>query len=102
MSIPCDSYIEIIFDANRGQYIGEALGELLANNDGWKGYSKEDLETLLSGIDAEWYHDAWTNVLDSSYYLDDKGNKWLLYQDGDVFAYREDIPEHCQEQLFGM
>lgn len=38
----------------------------------------------------EWYWEAWQHVLDNAYMIDDKGVRWSLLQDGDLWAIRED------------
>lgn len=45
-----------------------------------------DHETLLSGPDAYGYWDAWSEVLALGFIRDVQGNKYYLYQDGDLWA----------------
>lgn len=49
-----------------------------------------DWMTVMNGPDEEWYWDAWQSVLDRAFHIDPNGNKWYLWQDGDLFAYCED------------
>ncbi len=49
----------------------------------------------------ESYWDVWQEILDNAYLLDDKGNKWNLYQDGDLFAIRNDMTENDWKEWRG-
>ena len=41
---------------------------------------------LLSSPDNEFYWDYWDELLSKAYFIDEVGNKWELYQDGDLWA----------------
>ena len=50
----------------------------------------EDAAILLAGDDYDTnplYWDAWQDVLDRAYFIDPQGNRYHLYQDGDLWAY---------------
>lgn len=49
--------------------------------------SAEDIAAIEAGPDNEWYHEAWSNVLDWFEYTDEHGNLWQLWQDGDLWVY---------------
>lgn len=49
----------------------------------------DDLQTLASGPDAEWYWEAWETVHNNAVLIDKIGGKWVLWQDEDLWA----IPE---------
>jgi hypothetical protein len=53
------------------------------------GVSDEDWEILETGPDHELYWDTWTDVLDCAVITDIEGNKFNLYQEGDLWF----IPE---------
>lgn len=57
---------------------------------GWHGIDPEDLAILRQGPDHADYWEAWDDVLSSASYTDDDGHTWTLYQDGDLFAVRDD------------
>lgn len=80
--------IEILFDANRGQYIPQNFAEEIDHSK-FTGIESNDIETLLNGPEDEWYWEAWQNVLDNAEYTTDAGT-WTLYQDGDVFLLNDD------------
>ena len=44
-----------------------------------------DWEILESGPDNELYWDVWCGVCDNAIVTDDKGNRFRLYQDGDLW-----------------
>lgn len=80
--------MEILLDANRGIYIPQAFGQTYDPED-W-GMSPKDWDPLLAGPGHDLYWEAWDNVLANASYTDSKGHRWFLFQDGDLFAYRED------------
>lgn len=51
----------------------------------WQGIS-EDAVIECSDIDNDFYWDAWIDILDHAFYVDSDGNKFTLYQDGDLWA----------------
>lgn len=80
--------IEILADSSRGRYIPHHFAEA-CDMEAW-GVKPEDAAILLAGPDHEWYWEAWDSVLSSASYTDDDGHTWTLYQDGDLFAVRDD------------
>ena len=92
------SGLELLFDSNRGVYIPQNFAE---SCDHWQGLPS-DFEDLLHGPEAESYWDIWTEVLDSSTYTDSEGNVWRLWQDGDLWAYCEELMTDSEyEEFFG-
>jgi hypothetical protein len=45
---------------------------------------------LKKGPDYEFYWEVWDDVLNYAFFVDKDDKKWQLYQNGDLFAYRED------------
>ena len=63
-----------------------------------KSYFLNNLNNYLS----ENYWNAWEGVLNSAYYLDDNGNKFVLYQDGDLFGICYEIMTDSERlEFFG-
>ena len=56
----------------------------------WSGINDEDVKILQAGPDAEWYWEAWDSVLGSAY-ATINGKVWRLSQDGDLWAYCEEL-----------
>jgi len=85
------SGVEILLNDSRGIYIPQ---DFVRNYDVtlW-GFAEddEDIATLREGPDAEWYWEAWESVLTRAVYIrgTDGEQRWLLSQDGDLFAYCE-------------
>jgi hypothetical protein len=48
-----------------------------------------DVQTCQLGPGEEWYWEAWQSILDDCYMVDDRGTKWTLHQDGDLW----EVPE---------
>lgn len=93
-SISNKDKIKLIIDEARGIYIPQNFAKNF-NLDEW-GINGEEAAPLFDGPDHEEYWDAWEDVLRNAEYTDDKGHKWTLYQDGDLFCVREDyeFPEY--------
>lgn len=83
------SGIEILLSDSNGVYIPEIFAKNFA--EGWEAMSEWDLETLKSGPQHDSYWDVWNWVLDNVIHTDKLGNKWRLYQDGDLFAICDEL-----------
>ena len=79
--------IKCIIDGAHGIYVPQAFVKRFEN---WQGIDAEDLAILLEGPDNRYYWDSWDYVLATASYKDDDGHTWTLYQDGDLFAVRDD------------
>jgi hypothetical protein len=96
------SGVEILLSDNRGIYIPQ---DFVRNYDVtlW-GFAAddEDIATLREGPDNEWYWDAWNNVLTRAVYIrgNDGEQRWLLSQDGDLFAYCEALMTYDEKVDF--
>ncbi len=80
------SGIEILVSDHHGIYIPKFFSE---NFGGW-GLLNEDVVDLADP-NNEWYWDTWSNVLDYATLKDKDGHTWRLWQDGDLFAYCEEL-----------
>lgn len=58
----------------------------------WFGVNRRDWRTIERGPDAEWYWEAWYNVLSNAHAVDENGHIWRLWQNGDLYLYRDDCP----------
>lgn len=78
----------VLIDSHNGQYIPQIFVE---DYDGWHNISEEDKKVLLSGPfdNPEAYWSAWYDVINNAYYIDSVGNRWVLYEDGDLFVLCE-------------
>ena len=94
----------------------QAINLLLSNCRGVKipqdFYNNFDLEkwhikksyflNSLNEVHSENYWSAWEEVLNNAYYLDDDGNKFVLYQDGDLFGICYEIMTDSERlEFFG-
>ena len=56
----------------------------------------------LNNYSSENYWNAWEEVLNGAYYLDDNSNKFVLYQDGDLFGICYEIMTDSERlEFFG-
>jgi hypothetical protein len=90
------SGIEILLSDSRGVYIPKHFSE---NFILWDGVSDADREILESGPENELYWDVWDSVTRDATYTDSEGNVWRLHQDGDLFAYCEELM--TDEEYYG-
>lgn len=79
--------IKLLIDESAGIYIPRNFYDFVCIST-W-GLSEKDFRDL-SHPDNEHYWDAWDEALAQAKYLDDDGHTWTLYQDGSLFAVRDD------------
>lgn len=82
-----------LLDSARGVYLPRDAEEILQR--AWFAFIGSGgawiLDALRAGPDAEDYWEAWTRVLDTAAYTDERGRVWCLYQDGDLFAVCDEL-----------
>jgi hypothetical protein len=83
------SGMKLLMSDNRGVYIPQHFCEQYGSE--WTNIRPEDLEIIMTGPHREEYWDAWSDVCDNAAFVDDKGNTWTLYQDGDLWAVCEKL-----------
>lgn len=94
------SGIELFLDDHRGVYIPRDFVESI-DLSMWEGISAEDADTLRAGPDHEWYWETWDDVVSNAVCTDKNGNKWMLYQDGDLWVYCEALMTLDEKHNFG-
>ena len=95
-----ENYAEILLSDARGIYIPRDfvtqfdIADDTSVVNGWRGIDPKDI-AICENPDHEWYWEAWQDICDSAYYIDTKGVRFNLYQNGDLFMVPEgvDIPE---------
>ena len=76
--------IELLLSDSRGIYIPRDFLDF--DLDKWHiKLSDEDL-TILQDPYNDYYWDVWENILQNAYFVDEKGDRWALWQDGDLWA----------------
>lgn len=75
---------EILLSDSRGIYIPRDAVDFLTNGK-WSGFDPEDLKHL-SDPENEQYWEAWDLICNNARFIDDQGNEWVLYQNGDLFT----------------
>ena len=83
------SGIEILISDHQGVYIPSIFAKSFSH--GWTAMSEWDQQTLESGPEHDSYWDVWDWCLNNLVHTDKNGNTWRLYQDGDLFAYCEQL-----------
>ena len=95
MSRPLQA-IELLLDGARGIYIPrDFVNDVLIGDFGWKGITEENVKDL-SDPDNEWYWETWDDVLSNATYISECGKKYILHQDGDLFAICFDMLTETQ------
>jgi len=96
------SGVDIILSDRHGVYIPQTFAQTsLEGSNSWEGYDPEDVKILLRGPGSCGYWETWQNILDNACYVDSKGFRWQLYQDGDLFVYCwELMTQKEKENLF--
>ena len=92
---------ELLLGSERGVYIPKDFIEIF-DFKAWH-IDEIDADILKRGpYDNELYWEVWHhNVVDKAY-IYDGGYKWTLYQDGDLFALREDLTDEEFEEWSGV
>lgn len=92
------SGIQILIGDHQGVYIPQQF----ASWAGWSGIDLNDIDLVSKGPDHEWYWEAWESIINDAFHVDKDGHHWRLYQDGDLFAYCEELmTEEEKENFFG-
>ena len=91
--------IQLLLSDARGVYIPRDFIDNF-NLDKWHIDTK--YAHLLSSPDNDWYWDYWDVVLCVAYFVDELGNKWGLYQDGDLWAICHGLMTDAERVNFGL
>lgn len=90
--------LELLMSDSHGIYVPQRWAMYCHDMDN---VSAEDMEILKAGPDADWYWEAWDNVLSNASAVV-HGRVWRLWQDGDLWAYCEELmTDEEYEQFFG-
>lgn len=95
--------IEIFADDSRGIYIPQHFAKA-HNKDVWNFTDcwPDSLTVITGDVMQEGYWDAWHDVIDNAFCIDENNNKWTLYQDGDLFVICSDLmTEEESKEFFG-
>jgi hypothetical protein len=87
----------LIADSHHGQYIPQLITKGELNNPlwDWSEVSEEDINSLLTGPEDDFYWEAWNNAESQIKITSEEGVKYFLCQNDDLWA----IPEDCADQL---
>jgi hypothetical protein len=83
----------------RGIYIPQHFAQTIAQR-ALTGVSAEDYAVLEAGPDHEHYWDVWEDVLREAVVTDEGGQKFALYQDGDLWLIPEGMEWNDNEEWF--
>ena len=90
--------LELLLDGARGAYIPRDFAMFIQDMDN---VTEEDKQILSAGPDHQWYWETWDDVLGKAS-SNINGKIWRLYQDGDLWAYCEELmTDEEYEDFFG-
>ena len=92
------SGVQLLLSDSRGIYIPRDFVEFF-DVDKW--HTDSEYVKLLSNPDNDYYWDNWDSVLNKAYLIDGNGNKWVLWQDGDLWAICPELMTGEEKQNFG-
>lgn len=102
------SAVILILSDARGIYIPRdfitnEFGEIDASHCAAWGLTEEDKEWWqdASNPENEYYWDAWDWILDNAEFVDEEGDKYQLWQDGDLWAICYDKMTEEEKRNFG-
>lgn len=93
--------VQLLLSDARGIYIPRDFLDIL-NSSNW--VLPEDNEHYLSDLsdpNSEYYWEAWDWVIDNAKYVDEQGNKFTLFQDGDLWAVCYEKMTNEEREFFG-
>ena len=90
--------VQLLLSDARGVYIPR---DFCQNFDLDKWHVDQKYTHLLSSPNNEWYWDYWDVVCSVAYFVDELGNKWELYQDGDLWAICHKLMTDAERVNFG-
>ena len=88
--------IELLLTDARGIYIPRDFTDLTEFHDS---VTEGDRE-ILADPEHEYYWEVWENVLNTAYAVIN-GVRWTIYQEGDLWAVRDDMTDNDWEEWLG-
>lgn len=89
------SGVQLLLSDARGIYIPANFVECF-NMQQW--HIDEKYTERLSSPDNDFYWDNWDVVLNNGYFIDDDGNVWHLWQDGNLWAICHELMSDEEKQ----
>lgn len=82
-----DQSLVFLIDSNRGIYVPQEFAERYR----YGNVTEEQLDILRHGPETDGYWDTWDEVLQNAECTSPDGNVYRLWQDGDLWAYCEEL-----------
>ena len=95
------SGIKLLLSKARGIYIPQNFYESFNLSD-WN-INSDTVNGIddLSDPENDFYWDTWEDVLNNAFFIDKDGHKWVLYQDGELWAICYELMTDEEKHNFG-
>lgn len=81
--------LKLLCSDRHGIYIPKMMAWRLYDA-GWT-INPDDVTVCDSGTDDFYFWETWAHILGNAAFTDENGNIWQLYQDGDLWAYCDEL-----------
>lgn len=90
--------LHCIVDGSAGIYVPQLWAKSYKRGS-WHGFNYvQDVKPLLTGPEHEHYWECWEDIINTAYFVDEKGTVWTLYQDGDLFIVDQGKIDEWQDE----
>lgn len=92
--------IIVMTDSHHGVYAPQVFLQSLAAP--ITNVSQRDIDTVLKGpndVKNEWYWEAWDSIEQNAVITSKNGDKFMIYQDGDIFLLNVRAYEQATKEL---
>lgn len=93
------SGIKLLVDSAHGVYVPAVFVEQFDLEKWDVAHLKDDIEEC-SDPENDWYWDSWQTIMENAEFIDENGNTWRLYQDGDLWAYCPELMDKDEWRNF--
>ncbi len=92
--------VVLLADSHHGVYIPQQVVQQYLDHPmwDWSKVSKEDIDSVLSGPNDEWYWEAWDSIMGTVIVTDDQGTRYNIMYNEDLWLVPTDVDESEVEQ----
>ena len=92
--------VVLLADSHHGVYIPQLVVQQYLEHPmwDWSEVDQEDIDTVLSGPNDEWYWEAWDSIKDAVKVVDEDGTEYVIVYNEDLWLVPTDVDESEVEQ----